>query len=386
MKTIKTIVADFFAGSDFNNPFQDAIDFQRQKVNIPTKTWRDLQKNQHDRGFVVAGVERDDMLSDLRNAVDEAISKGETLEGFKARFDEIARKNGWLADKSAKYRAWRARVIYETNLRTSYQAGRYKQMTTPEMRKARPYWRYVHAQTREPKIPRPLHLSWDGIVLSMDDPWWKAHFPPNGWLCTCGVTALSAGDLKRMGINPDEAPNDGARDVVDPDTGEITQVPNGIDEGWDYTPGEEWAKNAAPKIDQMQEKTNVSPSKLKAVIEDVKKFFAKFFGASSFAEQSAFQPFVFTDAIGAPLLLSAAMFQNAREDWIVSGDLMRALPAIADALVDPDEIRLAFLGPRQRLTRIYRRGPLSVFWSKAAWSYSEGQTAEGIAVYKKAKD
>lgn len=28
--------------------------------------------------------------------------------------------------------------------------------------------------------PRPLHLSRDGLALSVDDLWWRSHYPPNG--------------------------------------------------------------------------------------------------------------------------------------------------------------------------------------------------------------
>jgi hypothetical protein len=44
-------------------------------------------------------------------------------------------------------RNWRTRVIYQTNLQTSYAAGRYQQLTDPDMLKVRPYWRYVHSDS-----------------------------------------------------------------------------------------------------------------------------------------------------------------------------------------------------------------------------------------------
>ena len=32
-----------------------------------------------------------------------------------------------------------------------------------------------------------LYLEADGLILSADDPWWKPHFPPNGWVCGCYI-------------------------------------------------------------------------------------------------------------------------------------------------------------------------------------------------------
>lgn len=45
-----------FAGDDFLVPFQEAIDYHRQKIDLPTKGWRDISGRAHDRAFVVAGL------------------------------------------------------------------------------------------------------------------------------------------------------------------------------------------------------------------------------------------------------------------------------------------------------------------------------------------
>jgi len=122
---------------------------------------------------------------------------------------------------------WRTRVIYDTNLRTAYQAGRYQQMTDPDVLASRPYWQYCHGDSRH---PRPEHLAWNGMALDADDPWWSTHYPPNGWGCKCKVVPLSRGDMNRAG--KDEA-DDAPPDTIDPATGE----PAGIDKGWDYNVG-----------------------------------------------------------------------------------------------------------------------------------------------------
>jgi len=119
-------------------------------------------------------------------------------------------------------------VIYNTNVRTAYQAGRWKQMTDPELLKLRPYLVYHHGDSRQ---PRPDHLSWDGLVLPADDPWWQTHYTPNGWGCTCSVFSVGPRDLERMGKSgPDTAPPI----VIDAKTG----APVGIDKGWDYNVGQ----------------------------------------------------------------------------------------------------------------------------------------------------
>lgn len=215
-------------------PFQEAIDLFRQKVNLPTERWNDLWAGMHARAFMVAGASKDELLADLRAAVDKAISDGTTLATFRKDFDQIVAQHGWSYQGG---RGWRTRVIYETNLRTAYMAGRYRQMTDPAVLAARPYWEYRHGDSAH---PRPMHLSWNGTVLPADHPWWQTHYTPNGWGCKCKVFALSGRDLARLGkTGPDTAPDNGTYDWVDKKTGVITQgIPRGIDPGWDYNVGQ----------------------------------------------------------------------------------------------------------------------------------------------------
>ena len=156
-------------------PFDEAIGYFRQKVNLPTRTWRDLWEGMHSRAFVVAGAMKSELLSDLYDAVNKGISEGTTLKDFREGFDEVVQRHGW------KYRggkAWRTAVIFNTNLSVAYHSGHYKQMTDPDVLRARPLWRYVASSSAD---PRPEHMRWYNTVLPADDPWWETHYPPNGW-------------------------------------------------------------------------------------------------------------------------------------------------------------------------------------------------------------
>jgi hypothetical protein len=80
-----------------------------------------------------------------------------------------------------------------------------------------------------------MHLAWDGLTLRADDPWWDAHYPPNGWRCGCRVSVVSEAGLKRMGKSaPDPSPPTVTRPWTNPKTGAVHQVPVGIDPGFDY--------------------------------------------------------------------------------------------------------------------------------------------------------
>ncbi|TAN59649.1 head morphogenesis protein [bacterium] len=213
-------------------PFDEAIRFFRQKVNLPTEKWNDIWEGMHSRAFVVAGAIKSELLSDLRQAVDKGIAEGTTIAGFRKSFDDTVKRNGWDYKGG---RGWRTGVIFDTNLRTAYAAGHYEQMTEPAVLSARPFWRYIGGLSVN---PRPLHLQWNGTVLPADDPWWKEHYPPNGWGCKCKVVSQSQDELDRGGLSVSgKAPNDGHYEYADKTTGEITRVPNGIDPGWAYNPG-----------------------------------------------------------------------------------------------------------------------------------------------------
>jgi uncharacterized protein with gpF-like domain len=214
-----------------NLPFDEAIAFFRNKITLPSERWTDVWKDSHDVGFMVAGAAKADLLNDLRKAIDKAISEGTTLEEFRRDFDEIITRTGWDYKGG---RGWRTRVIYETNLRTAYAAGRHAQLTDPDLLRVRPYWRYLHGGSAD---PREEHLKWDGMVLRADDPWWRTHYPPNGWGCSCKVVALSEHDLERMGLKVVEAPIIETYAWTDPGTGKVHYVPEGQDPGWDYAPG-----------------------------------------------------------------------------------------------------------------------------------------------------
>lgn len=212
--------------------FQAAIDYFRDKVNVKGEDWDSLWQGQHATAFTVAGAMKDDLLCDLRQAVDKAISQGVSLADFRKQFKEIVAKNGWVGftgDGSKAGVNWRAKVIYDTNVRQAYNAGRWQQLQQFDI------WVYHHGDSRN---PRPAHLAWNGLALKKDDPWWSTHFPQNGWGCKCYVTGYSAVRAKVKGIQVGTAPDDGTFDYVNKNTGEVSLVPKGIDPGFDYSVGE----------------------------------------------------------------------------------------------------------------------------------------------------
>ncbi len=217
--------------ASFGKPFKYQVAAYRLRLAQlqGTVKWDDIWQAQHDRAFMVAGALKADLLADLAMAVDKAISEGTTLETFRKDFRAIVEKNGWhgwTGEGTKGGEAWRTRVIYRTNLSTSYAAGRFAQLTEAGF----PYWVYFHGNSLE---PRHQHLAWDGVVLKPDHPFWATHYPPNGWGCSCYASgARSLESARRLGGKPDLDLPEGWQ-VPTARTG----APPGIDKGWAYAPG-----------------------------------------------------------------------------------------------------------------------------------------------------
>ena len=227
-------------------PFAEQVAFFRQKLGtlVPTQRWDDLWQSEHDRAFMVAGAAKADLLADLAAAVDKAITDGETLQAFRERFESIVQARGWTGwtgEGSAAGRAWRTRVIYETNLTTSYSAGRLAQLREAGYN----WWVYKHSDFVA--HPRPQHVALDGIARPPDDPFWRTHYPPNGWGCRCRVLgAMGPRGITSLGGDASKPLPDWV-DKIDPKTG----APVGVDKGFGYMPGDTVADTVralAPKV------------------------------------------------------------------------------------------------------------------------------------------
>lgn len=198
-------------------PFKEQLlALQKRLQNlVPTGAWDDLKANAHDRAFVIAGAMKADLLADFAEAIGKAISEGQSIEAFRTNFDGIVKKHGWQYNGE---RNWRTRVIYRTNMLTSYASGRLAQLNHPDLVESAPYWMYHHGGSADPRLH---HLAWDKMTVHRNDPIWKVIFPPNGWGCSCYVTAHSLAQAKRLGGRFEKP------EIRDGD----------IDEGWDYQPG-----------------------------------------------------------------------------------------------------------------------------------------------------
>lgn len=239
-----------------------AVTYLKGKGYAITWNWQQMLDQAHDQSFTVAKAMRLDVLSDIREALEKALQEGQTLEQFIASLQPILEKQGWwgkqaIVDSQGNAELVqlgsprRLKTIYQTNLQSSYMAGRQAAML--ESTETHPYWRYIAVMDSK---TRPSHAVLNGKVYRHDDPVWSTIFPPNGFNCRCRVSALSEAALKRRGLTVENSRGQARTETVeigtDKRTGEVhtaqvtrvrTTDANGklvtfsVDPGFNYAPG-----------------------------------------------------------------------------------------------------------------------------------------------------
>jgi len=228
-------------------PPEEAIAYFKAKgYNLASSwDWRDVWQKEHATMFTVAKTAGFDVLKDIHAAVDDAIAQGLTLKQFAARLTPILQSKGWWGKQelpdplTGEVKAVqlgsprRLQIIYDTNMRMAQAAGEWARIQ--RTKSTSPFLFYF--ATLDGKT-RPQHRAWHGTILPVDHPWWKTHFPPNGWRCRCDTIQLSAHDLQAMGYEVSSDPVVEMVEYYNERTDERIWIPKGIDPGFGYNPGE----------------------------------------------------------------------------------------------------------------------------------------------------
>lgn len=211
-------------------PFEEAIEAFKGLVPMTADEFYALAQEARAAAFTVTGVMRMDVLVDMHNAIEKAISEGETLADFRNRFDEIMETRGWAAPKDLA--PYRLETVFRNNVQTAYNTGRYNQMK--DQKDAFPFWEYDAVNDAD---TRPEHAAMDGRVYPVDHPFWDTWYPPNGHRCRCGVnpvhrSVVEEEDLKVESEMPSETP----------------------DKGWDHNPAKQrWQPDLSKYPEELRE-------------------------------------------------------------------------------------------------------------------------------------
>jgi hypothetical protein len=160
--------------------------------------------------------------------------------------------------------------------------------------------------------------------------------------------------MKRLGkATPDTAPADEYKEHLDKRTGELKQVPLGIDPGFEHTPGQSWLRHSTPQFKE-QWPANAKPipigpaakpalpkpsvAKQSDLLPDdlpedgYVNAFLNEFGADG--------PMVYKDVLGEPMAINDYLFRSADGQLKVSKDKLRHryMRLLARAIKEPDEV------------------------------------------------
>jgi len=174
-------------------PFDEAIEFFSNKVSLTKGQFDDLADAARAQAFTVASGASNQVRESIQGMLTDALAEGITLPEFTAGANEILDRAGVSAATP-----WYWETVYRTNLQTSYQVGRWKQLTDPDVKAARPFLRYISA-----RLPssRPSHVEKHDLVFPVDDPFWSKWYPLNGFRCQCTVQTLSESLMNRRGLS-----------------------------------------------------------------------------------------------------------------------------------------------------------------------------------------
>ncbi|WP_072379780.1 phage minor head protein [Novosphingobium sp. NDB2Meth1] len=371
----------------------EAIAFFRAKGWEIAFDWRDVWAEENIRAFTVAKAMSRDLLEDIRGAVDTALAEGQTLQQFAKDLAPKLFAKGWWGKKLMTDPATgeqkvvqlgspaRLRTIYETNLRTSYMAGRWQRI---EKGKALfPFIRYVSVlDGRE----RPQHHAWHGTILPVDDPWWDTHFPPCGWGCRCDGQPINRRIMERRNWKSEAPPKFVERSYVNKRTGEVIRVEAGIDPGWGYNVGKAPLDGLAPAP-----RLGGDMGELNAAAFSDREFarVKPFFDAFGLGDKAAAtKGKIWQDAAGWPAAISLGLLRGptGRMIKLKAGEL-RALEAAAGVLLQPDSIAWVWVkgeDGRLLLVRRYAAAGGAVDIGGSFWRWRAGSTrglASGKAVW-----
>lgn len=215
--------------------FTEAVNAFRARVPMSDAEFDQLLETERELAFKVSGIAQADLVQEVHDSVERAISDGTTLEDFKA---EVGAK---LEEAWGGEDPMRLETTFRTNVMGAYNAGRHAVFSSPAVRRARPYLRFDAVEdSRTSTICEEL----DGKILPADDPFWNRHTPPLHFNCRSILVALSEDEVDDEG---------GTDDTPDPE-GEV-------DEGFGREPsarGRDWEPDTsgyAPGIrDELESK------------------------------------------------------------------------------------------------------------------------------------
>lgn len=171
------------------------------------------------------------------------MKNGINFEQYKKQIIPSLQKKGWWGEvqstnpttgetKTIYVGSRRLRTIFDTNMRVSYNKGRYQS----QMESLGEYFYYSAVLDG---ATRPSHSKLHGTILPKTHPFWDINYPPNDWNCRCKVRCYTKKELEQRNLTPS-----------------IFTPPNIAHKDWSYNVGktDNLASVINSKIDKLEDK------------------------------------------------------------------------------------------------------------------------------------
>lgn len=231
----------------FSLPVAEAVTYLQDRRRLtPTYSWQDLWHEEHGEQFTVSRLTRLDLLQAVQDGITKSVHGDLQRRDWMRDTKSLLKEAGWWGDVgvtdpatgdalTTRFDNLRLKLIFDVNTRMAYNGGYWER--TWRNRATHPYVEYL---TMGDDKVRPEHRRWNKLVLPVDHPFWATHWPPNGFRCRCRVRSMTAAEFERRmkaGDITGIAPEDVTIEWVNKRTGEVSQIPEGIQPGFDYNPG-----------------------------------------------------------------------------------------------------------------------------------------------------
>ncbi len=262
--------AQEFAALQKLTPTEAVAYLQRRNKVTETYSWRDLWQDEHAQQFTVSRLARADLLKSIQDQITKSVGGDLSRRDFSRDGKKMMQDAGWWGEMevidprtgeilTTTFDPARLKLIFDTNTRMAYAAGQWERIE--RSKRSFPYVRYI--TLGDDKV-RPAHRAWNGVTLPVGDAFWNTHNPPNGWRCRCRVVSVSQREYD-AGVTPTGekmkkvAPDVLMRPWFDKTTGQVREIPAGIDPGFGYNPGVA-AQRAAQTQSMMTDKLVTLPA------------------------------------------------------------------------------------------------------------------------------
>ena len=243
-----------------------ALDFLKSKKLLPGFSHYDVWLYEHAVAFTVAKMMDEDMLAEVKAAVEAAIANGTGWHTFQKQLKPYLMARGWWGEsvmldpvdgiaKTVQLGSTRRlRTIFHTNFQTAHAAGQWARVQAAK--EELPYLKYLPSVAGE---RREVHKRYYNLILPVEHALWKQIFPPNGYGCLCGVIQLTEKQALRERAEDIEAdpesftpeqiensrkgrlndtPDIKMVEVINPRTGQVVRIPANITPSFAHSHGD----------------------------------------------------------------------------------------------------------------------------------------------------